>query len=74
MLRVTVDKELCAGSGRCEVTYPAAFEVGDDMKARLRPGVDMASLDRTSLLEAARACPWGAIAVDGENIDDRSHS
>ena len=74
MPRVTIDHELCSGAGRCEATYPAAFEVGDDMRSRLRVGADPDSLDRALLLEAARACPWGAIAIEGEELDERSHT
>lgn len=74
MPRVTIDHELCSGAGRCEATYPAAFEVGDDMKSRVRAGTDANALDRELLLAAARACPWGAISIEGEELDEGSNS
>ena len=57
-VRVTVDPELCMGSGTCMAVAPTLFEMGDDGTARrLQPLVERnATAD-----EAVSRCPTGAI-------------
>ena len=58
-VRVTVDPELCMGSGTCMAVAPALFEMSDGGTALpLQRVVWSAKLD-----EAISRCPTGAIAV-----------
>jgi len=59
-MRVAVDRELCVGSGQCELLAPDVFEVDDDGAVRLlqqEPG------DGAAVRDAVSQCPTGAIAV-----------
>lgn len=64
-MRITIDWELCIGSGQCVATAPSAFRLvpyGRGFRAVLAgPGVDEA------LLAAADACPTLAIQLSGEH-------
>jgi ferredoxin len=61
--RVSVDPELCIGSGECNRIAPTAFLLDDAAGVSVPlPGALDTPLD--SLLEAARSCPTGAIGVD----------
>jgi ferredoxin len=60
-LHVTIDPELCIGSGSCVHLAPGAFALDDDGVAdAINP--DAAPDDRLRL--AARSCPTGAITVE----------
>jgi ferredoxin len=60
--QVSVDPDLCVGSGDCARIAPTAFEVDEELGlARALEGA--ATTDRSKLDEAARQCPTGAIAV-----------
>jgi ferredoxin len=59
MYRIEIDRSLCSGFGSCAELAPDVFEVGDDGIASIRVGE---SPDE-NVLEAAAACPMGAIAV-----------
>jgi ferredoxin len=62
-LHVTVDPELCIGSGSCVHLAPGAFALDDDGVAdAISP--DAATEDQLRL--AARSCPTGAITVREE--------
>jgi len=64
--RVTVDPELCMGSGECVRIAPTAFAIDDESNvSRPLPGAQVVPLD--VLLEAARACPTNAIAVRADD-------
>jgi ferredoxin len=54
----SVDKALCVGIGPCFLLAPRAFELGDDMKARV---LDPSAESEESLLMAAQECPTQAI-------------
>jgi ferredoxin len=59
-LRVTVDRELCMGSGTCVGVAPALFGIDEDGTARpvqsvISPG--------EQLERAVSRCPTGAIAA-----------
>ena len=62
MPRVAVDRELCVGSGGCEMLAPAVFEVGDDGVLAVlvpEPGDD----DVPAVRDAVQACPTGALGL-----------
>ena len=62
MFRIEIDRSLCSGFGSCVDSAPEHFRLGDD-------GIAVALLAESSApaaLEAARACPMGAIAVLNE--------
>jgi ferredoxin len=66
-ISVTIDPELCIGSGDCVRVLPTAFELREDLGVSVpRPGAGDA--DRERLLDAATGCPTQAIRlvdVDG---------
>jgi ferredoxin len=66
-LEVSVDPELCIGSGDCVARAPRAF-VLDDALAVSRPLPDAASVDRGPVLAAAIGCPTQAIRVAEDGI------
>jgi ferredoxin len=66
-LHVTIDPELCIGSGSCVHLAPGAFALDHDGVAdAINP--DAVPGDRLRL--AARSCPTGAISVE-ELVPDR---
>ena len=59
MFRVQIDRSLCSGFGSCVDAAPELFRLGDD-------GIAVALVeesDAAALLDAARSCPMGAIAL-----------
>ena len=67
-LRVSVDPELCIGSGDCVRLLPGAFRIDESLGVSVPlPG---AAAAEPGLLRRARGnCPTHAIAVDDENGD-----
>jgi ferredoxin len=62
-MRVTVDEELCVGTGQCEMICPEVFEV--DLVAEVKDEHPDPSLhERVS--EAADACPTRAILITAD--------
>lgn len=59
MFRILIDGSLCSGFGDCADLAPDVFELESNGKALLRVGT---SAD-PAVLEAAAACPMGAISV-----------
>jgi ferredoxin len=59
---VSVDPELCIGSGECVRILPRAFLLDDDENVS-RPTADAATSDVDGLRDAARSCPTQAIRV-----------
>jgi ferredoxin len=59
MYRIVIDRSLCSGFGACAELAPDVFEVDQGGLVSLRVG---ASPDPAAL-EAAAACPMGAITV-----------
>ena len=59
MFRIVIDGSLCSGFGDCADLAPDVFELEPNGKALLRFGT---SVD-PAVLEAAAACPMGAISV-----------
>ena len=68
-MAVSVDPDLCIGSGDCVRTVPAAFLLYEDLGVTV-PTLDAAQADVDLLLRAARSCPTQAIAVarDGTTL------
>lgn len=63
MPRVTIDDDLCVGTGECVRLAPDAFQLDDDDEvASVAPGV--ARTPTEQLRRAAYECPTGAISVD----------
>ena len=65
---VTIDPELCIGSGDCERLAPDAFELREDLGVSV-PRPAAATTDVELLVRAAVGCPTQAIRVlgpDGE--------
>jgi ferredoxin len=57
--RIEIDRSLCSGFGTCARLAPEVIELDRGGIASLRVGVT----DDEGALEAAAACPMGAIAV-----------
>jgi ferredoxin len=65
-VQVTVDPELCIGSGDCQRLAPSAFRVNDDTTVS-EPLPGAASTDVDLLLRAATNCPTQAIRIVAED-------
>lgn len=68
---VSVDPELCIGSGDCVRIVSTAFHLDDDASvSRPTPAAPTSDLDL--LLDAARSCPTQAIRIvrDGAVLHD----
>lgn len=59
MYRIVIDGSLCSGFGDCADLAPDVFELDRNGKATMRVGTS----DDERVLEAADACPMGAIQV-----------
>ena len=59
MYQIVIDRSLCSGFGACAELAPDVFEVDDGGLVSLRVGTS----DDAAVLEAADACPMGAISV-----------
>lgn len=67
-MRIEVDRGLCAGYQRCIDVAPHVFELDDDGIAHVKDGQGGSPAD---IVDAARACPLGAIRVfdaDGKQL------
>jgi ferredoxin len=62
---VTVDEDLCVGTGDCARIAPLAFVVDEDRNVSV-PQPAAAPTDLRLLVQAARQCPTNAIRV----VDD----
>jgi ferredoxin len=63
--RVTVDADLCVGSGDCARVAPAAFEV-DEAEGVAAVLAGAADAPTEQLEDAAYQCPTGAITVHAD--------
>ncbi|MGY1781319.1 ferredoxin [Geodermatophilus sp. SYSU D01036] len=61
-MRVTADRELCVGSGQCELLAPDAFEVDDDGAVRV---LQETPDDADAARDAVQQCPTGALSIAG---------
>ena len=70
--QVSVDPELCVGSGDCVRLLPAAFRIDESIGVAVpQPGA--AAADRLLLLRARSNCPTHAIEIhdgDGDPVPD----
>ncbi len=66
-LEVTVDPELCIGSGDCVARAPGAFEI-DDAAGVSVPLAGAVFGDRDLVLRAAMGCPTQAIRVVEDGV------
>lgn len=57
--RIVIDRALCSGFGACAEHTPELIELDRSGLATLRAG----ETDDEAILDAATACPMGAIAV-----------
>lgn len=53
----------CIGCGACEEICPEVFEVGDDVKARVRDNASGDASVLESIFEARNSCPVEAIDI-----------
>lgn len=67
---VTVDADLCIGSGECARLVPAAFRIDETLGVSV-PQAGAATADVESLLQAAQSCPTQAIRVVRGGADQR---
>ncbi len=70
-INVSIDPELCIGSGDCVRLLPAAFQLDDDSSVS-HPTPAAPTSDLELLLAAARSCPTQAIRIvrDGAVLHD----
>ncbi|MEU7043138.1 ferredoxin [Streptomyces varsoviensis] len=61
-MRITIDTDICIGSGQCALTAPGVFTQDDDGFSALLPGKEDGTDDPLAR-EAARACPVQAISL-----------
>jgi ferredoxin len=66
-LEVTVDPDLCIGSGDCVRLAPHAFAIDEGSGVSV-PQAGAAGADRDLLLEAAMGCPTQAIRVVADGV------
>lgn len=59
-LRITVDRELCMGSGNCQFWAPGVFDIDDDGVAVV---LDPAAASEDRVVLAADGCPTKAITI-----------
>jgi ferredoxin len=64
--RVSVDPELCIGSGDCARLIPEAFAVSDELGVSV-PLEGASGTDTRLLLQAAIQCPTQAIRIVGDD-------
>ena len=65
ILKVTIDKDLCAGCGSCEVFCPEVFRIEDDVAVNiLGEEKDVPEDVGDKCREAADACPVEAIIIE----------
>ena len=63
-MRIEADRDLCVGSGTCELLAPDVFEVSDDGVVRvLRP--EPGQTDEDAARDAVTQCPTGALRLSG---------
>lgn len=65
MYRIEIDRSLCSAYGTCIDVAPDLFELSDDLIAVARVG----ETDAEAAVEAARACPMGAIKLVESRAD-----
>lgn len=64
-MRVSIDSDLCIGSGQCALTAPSVFTSDDDGFGAVLPGREDGA-GEPLVKEAVRACPVQAITFAEE--------
>ena len=66
-LEITIDREVCMGSGNCSFWAPGVFDLDDDGVAVV---VDLDAAPEDKVILAAQGCPTQAIRIsrDGERL------
>jgi ferredoxin len=64
--RVTIDADLCIGSGDCSRVAPAAYRLLEDQGVSV-PTAEAPATDPALLVRAAVACPTQAITLVAED-------
>ena len=64
-ISIDIDKDICIGAGQCALTAPKVFTQDDDGLSEVLPGRADGGGDPL-LREAVRACPVGAIHLNGD--------
>ncbi len=65
-LTITINRELCMGSGSCAFWAPGVFDLGDDDIAVV---LDISAQPRETIVAAAQGCPTQAISLaDGDDV------
>lgn len=59
---VSVDADLCIGSGDCARLVPTAFRIDEELGVSV-PLAGLTSVDVEAVLLAARGCPTQAISI-----------
>ena len=62
-VKVSVDRQLCIGSGMCVLTAPDVFDQDDDGKSLVRN--TSPSLGHSGIRTAEQVCPAAAILITG---------
>ncbi len=57
---ISIDRDVCIGSGNCAFWAPATFEVDDEGKAVV---IDTDGDPEEAIMNAAEGCPTSAISV-----------
>lgn len=61
-MRLTVDREMCAGLGECEAIAPSIFEVQDDAIAKVLVD-EVGPEELETARRAVMSCPTGALTL-----------
>ena len=66
-LEISIDREVCMGSGNCSFWAPGVFDLDDDGVAVV---VDLDAAPEDKVILAAQGCPTQAIRIsrDGERL------
>lgn len=66
-LEISINREVCMGSGNCSFWAPGVFDLDDDGVAVV---VDLDAAPEDKVILAAQGCPTQAIAItrDGERL------
>jgi ferredoxin len=67
-MKIIIDRNKCRGHNNCVSIAPNVFDVDDNFKAFV---VDPKGDPEEAILEAAKACPKLAIALENENSGER---
>jgi ferredoxin len=64
-LEISIDRELCMGSGNCSFWAPGVFDLDEEGIAIV---VDPTAQSDDKIILAAQGCPTQAITIAGEQV------